>query len=83
MSVHWYTVVFFWSGGKLYVCPVYTWWNSLETAPVTGSQLFITPVCRLAELSDCGIVLHVSRVSADLLLYIVGSVSRTVFVLWP
>ena len=31
------TVVLFWSGGKLYMCPVYTLWDSFETAPVTGS----------------------------------------------
>ena len=48
------------------MCPVYTWWNSLETALVTGSLLFVTPGCRLAELSDCEFVLRVSCVSADL-----------------
>ena len=57
MSVHWHTVVFFWCDRKLYMCPVHTWWNSLETTLVTGSLLFIAPVCRLAELSDCRIVL--------------------------
>ena len=30
MSVHWHTVVFFRCDRKLYMCPVYTWWNSLE-----------------------------------------------------
>ena len=47
---------------------------------MTGSLLFVASVCRLAELSDCRIVLRVLRVSADLWLYIVGSVSRTVIV---
>ena len=42
-------------------------------APVTGSLFFVAPVCRLAELNDCVIVLHVSRAYADSLLYIVGS----------
>ena len=63
----------------LCMCPVYNWWNSLETAPVTGSLLFVAPLCCLAELSECVFVLHVSRVYADSLLYIVGSVSLTVF----
>ena len=61
------------------MCPVYTWWNSLEAAPVTGSLLFVAPVCHLAKFSDCVIVLHVSRVYADSLLYIVGSDSLTIF----
>ena len=76
MNMHWHTVVFFRSGRKLYMCPVYTWWNSLDTTLVTRSLLFVAPVCRLAELSDCRIVLRMSRVSPDLLLYIVGSVSQ-------
>ena len=38
-SVRWHTAVLFWSGGNLYMCPVYTWWDSFETAPVTGSLL--------------------------------------------
>ena len=46
------------------MCPVYTWWNSLEAAPVTRSLLFVAPVCHLAEFSDCVIVLHVSRAYA-------------------
>ena len=62
------------------MCPVYTWWNSVEIALVTGSLLFVAPGCRLAELSDCKFVLRVSRVSADLLLYVVSSVSLTI--LW-
>ena len=53
MSLFWRTVMLFGSGGKLYMCPVYTWWNSLETALVTGPLLFVTPGCRLVELSDC------------------------------
>ena len=48
MSVHWHTVVFCLSDRKLYMCPVYTWWNSFETTLVTGSLLFVAPVCRLA-----------------------------------
>ena len=85
MSVHWHTVVFFWSGWKLYMCPVYTWWNSLETTLVTGSLLFVAPVCRLAELSVCWIVMRVSRVSADSLLRVVSSVSLTIVwnIVWP
>ena len=60
------------------MCPVHNWWNSLETAPVTGSLLFVTPLCRMAEVSDCVFVLHVSRLYADSLLYIVGSVPLTI-----
>ena len=56
---------------------VYTWWNSLETTLVTRSLLFVAPGCRLAELSDCEFVLHVLRVSTDLLLCVVSSISRT------
>ena len=78
MSASWRTAVFFRNGRKLYICPVYTWWNSLETALVTGSLLFITPGCCLAELSDCEIVLRVSCVSADLLLCVMSSVSLTI-----
>ena len=53
-------------------------WNSLETALVNGSLLFVAPGCRLAELSDCEFVLRVSRVSADLLLCVLSSVSLTI-----
>ena len=62
------------------MCPVYTWWNSLETPLVTGSLLFVAPGCCLAELSDCEFVLRVSRVSADLLLCVGSSVFLTI--LW-
>ena len=78
ISVHWHTVVFFWSDGKLYMCPVYTWWNSLETTLVTGSLLFVAPVCRLAGKSVCEIALRVLHVSADSLLRVVSSVSLTI-----
>ena len=71
MSARWHTVVFFWSDRKLCMCPVDTWWNSLETTLVTGSLLFVAPGRRLAELYDCEFVLRVSRVSADLLCYCV------------
>ena len=56
---------------------MYTWWNSLETALVTGSLLFVAPGGRLAELSDYEFVLHVSHVSIDLLLCVVSFVSLT------
>ena len=41
MRVPWHTVMSFWSGGMLCMCPVYTWWNLLKTAPVTASLLFV------------------------------------------
>ena len=47
---------------KLYMCPVYTWWNSLETSLVTGSLLFVAPGLHLAELSDTANLLCVCRV---------------------
>ena len=45
------TVMLFWSG-KLYTCPVYTWWDSFETAPVTGSLLSVAANHRFAEMCD-------------------------------
>ena len=70
MSMLGHTVVSFRSDGELYVWSVFFWWNSLETYLVTGSLLFVTPVRR-------GIVLRLSRVSADFLLWAVDGVSRT------
>ena len=58
------------SDGELYICSVFFWWNSLDTSLVTGSLLFVIPVHR-------GIVLRLSRVSADFLLWAVDGVSRT------
>ena len=49
------------------MCPVYTWWLSLETALVTGSLLFVAPGRRLAELSDCEFVRHGMPFSEGLL----------------
>ena len=68
MRAHWRTVTFFGKDRNLYMCPVFTWWTSLETTPVTGSLLFAAPGCRLSDLSAGEIVLRVSRGSADLLL---------------
>ena len=73
MSVLGHTVMSSWSDVELYIWSVFIWRNSLETTLVTGSLLFVTPVC-------CGIVLRLSRVSADFLLCAVDSVSRTAFV---
>ena len=53
---------------SVYMCPVFTWWTSLETTPVTGSLLFAAPGCRLSDICAREIVLHVWRDSADLLL---------------
>ena len=64
MRARWRTVVLFWSGGNLYMCPVYTCWNSLETTLVTGSLLFVAPECRLAEVNNCVFMLRVSSVAA-------------------
>ena len=60
------------SDGELYICSVFFWRNSLKTSLVIGSLLFVAPVRR-------GIVLHLTRVSADLLLWAVDGVSRTAF----
>ena len=66
------------------MCPVFTWWTSLETTPVTTpvtrSLLIAAPGCRLSDLSAGEIVLRVSRDSTDLLLSCVCRVLRTV--LW-
>ena len=43
------TVVFFWSGDKLYICLVYPWRMSFETAPVTGSLVSVAANLRVAE----------------------------------
>ena len=37
------------NGGKLYICPVYTWWISFETAPVTESLVSVAAHLRVAE----------------------------------
>ena len=70
MSMLRHTVVSSRSDGELYVSSVFFWWNSLETSLVTGSLLFAAPIC-------CGIVLCLSRVLADFLLWAVDGVSRT------
>ena len=70
MSVLGHTVMSSWSDVELYIWSVFIWRNSLETTLVTGSLLFVTPVC-------CGIVQRLSRVSADFLLCAVDGVSRT------
>ena len=57
MSVRGDTVVLFGSVGKLYMCLVYTWWDSFEIAPVTGSLLSVTPYRLFAEF--CDLFLHV------------------------
>ena len=80
MSVLWHTVVSSRSDGKLYLWPAIMWWNSLETTLVTGSLLLVASVCRQATLGNCRIVLHLSRVLANLLLCTVDGVSQTVFV---
>ena len=49
MSTWLHTVVFFWSGEKLYICPVYTWWISFETVPVTGSLVSVAANLCVAE----------------------------------
>ena len=48
------TVVLFWSGGKLYMCPVYTLWDSFETALVTGSPLSVAANCHLLDTVHIG-----------------------------
>ena len=54
------TVVFFWSGEKLYICLAYTWRISFKTAPVTGSFVSVAANLRVAEfgtlfqdIADC------------------------------
>ena len=71
MRAHQCTVMFFGNDRKPYMCPVYTWGTSLETALVTGSLLFVAPGCRLADLSACEFAMCVSRVSADLFMCVV------------
>ena len=80
MRAHWRTVTFFEKDRNLYMCPVYTWRTSLETAPVTGSLLFVAHGYRLSNLSAREIVLRVSCDSANLFLSGVRRVPRTV--LW-
>ena len=80
MRVHWRTVRFFGKVRKLYMCPVYKWETSLETALVTGSLLLVAPGCHLNNVSAGEFVLRVSRVSANLFLCGVRRVRRTV--LW-
>ena len=48
MSAWLRTVVLFWSGEKMYICLVYTWRMSFETAPVTGSLVSVTANLRMA-----------------------------------
>ena len=70
MSVLGHTVVSSRSDGELYISSVFLWWNLLGTSLVTGSLLFTTPI-------RGGIVLRLSRVLADFLLWAADSVSRT------
>ena len=65
MSVLWHIVMSSRSDGKLYIWPVFIWWNSLETTLVTGLLLLVAPVHRLAALGACRIIMCLSRVSAD------------------
>ena len=64
------TVMFFRSGGIMYIWPVYTWRESVGVLQVTGSLLHKVLACRLAELSGClsPNYLQVPRVSAESLL---------------
>ena len=50
MSMRLLSVVFFWSGEKLYICPLYTWWISFETTPVTGSLVSVAANLYVAEV---------------------------------
>ena len=70
LSMLGHTVVSSRSDWDLYISSVFLWWNSLGTSLVTRSLLFAPPV-------RCGIVLRLSRVSADFLLWAVDSVSWT------
>ena len=47
------TVVFFQSGGMVYIWTVCTWREAVGVLQVTGSLLDVVLACRLAELSDC------------------------------
>ena len=67
MKAHWRTITFFGKDRHLYMCPVFTRWTSLDTTPVTGSLHFAASGCRLSDFSAGGIVLRVSRDSAELL----------------
>ena len=49
MSAWLCTVVLFWSGEKMYICLVYTWWMSFETIPLTGSLVSVAANLRLDE----------------------------------
>ena len=60
MSVLGHTIVSSRSDGRLYIWPVFIWWNSPGTTLVTGSLLLVAPVRRLAALGACRIVLHLS-----------------------
>ena len=71
MRAHRRPVVFFGNDRNLYMCPVYTWGTSFETALVTGSLFFVAPGCRLADLSACKFGLRVSRVSDNWFLCVV------------
>ena len=72
-EVHLCTIVFFQSGGKLYIWIVYTWGESVGVLQVTGSLLHVVLVCRLAKLRL--FVLSVSKSTAILYrCYILGVV---------
>ena len=49
MSAWLHTIVFFWNGKNLYICLVYTWWISFETALVTWSLVSVAANLRVAE----------------------------------
>ena len=77
------TVMFFWSGGMMYIWPVNTWRESVGVLQVTGSLLHEVLACRLDKLIDCLSPDHlqVPRVYADSLLHlwrVLDSNSRTV-----
>ena len=53
-----------WEDERLYIRSVFDWCGQF----VTGSLLFVAPVCRQASASSCGIVLGSPQVSAGVLL---------------
>ena len=66
---------------SVYKCPAFAGRDSLDTKPVTGSLHFATSRChRLADFIAEGLVLCVSRDSAEFLLAIVCRVFR--ILLW-
>ena len=76
MSVLGHTVVSSWGGERLFIRPVFDWCNPF----VTGSLLFVAPVCRQAAASCCGVVMCSSQVSAGVLLCAEDCVFRAVSV---